>query len=203
MKKGVTYSLEIQSSTDLETKEYNQRNGTQVQLYSLSWRGAVAHYFTLTTQSTQQRCEPDLGPGAAFLMEYHRGMIAVVRQDSRNATIKTHVNKAQAAHGGPWTCLVFHSSVDLERFFRAMRCFSSSLFFSALANSRTVGMHVETQPPAQKIFQILLKCEADKLPRSPFSSARMSGLSRLSVGGTTPSVLFSSSFSCIANVENA
>lgn len=41
---------------------------------------------------------------------------------------------------GQHTHLVFHSSVDLLRFFRAALCFSSSLFFSALARS------VETSP---------------------------------------------------------
>lgn len=79
-------------------------------------------------------------------------MIAAVGADSRTATTAAGRNRAQAAHHAPrLTCLVFHSSVDLERFFRAMRCFSSSLFFSALASSITVGMHVETQPAAQKI----------------------------------------------------
>lgn len=42
------------------------------------------------------------------------------------------------------TCLVFHSSVDLERFFRAIRCFSSSLFFSALAKSKQAVVHLGT-----------------------------------------------------------
>lgn len=52
--------------------------------------GAVAQHFTLTTQLTQQKYEPDLGPGVAFLIEYHRGIIADVRQDNRDTTINTH-----------------------------------------------------------------------------------------------------------------
>lgn len=49
--------------------------------------GAVAQHFTLTTQ---QRYKSNLGPSAASLIEYQRGMIAVVRQDNRDTTIKTH-----------------------------------------------------------------------------------------------------------------
>ena len=41
------------------------------------------------------------------------------------------------------------------------------------------------------------------IPMSPFSMALMSGLSRQSVGGRTPFMPPSSSFSCMANVEKA
>lgn len=41
------------------------------------------------------------------------------------------------------------------------------------------------------------------VPMSPVSIARMSGLRRLSVGGTTPSMFLCSSFRCSANVEKA
>lgn len=115
----------------------------------------------------------DLGPGEAFLIEYHRGMSAVVRRDNRDATIKTLPTKKN--HDGPCsTRLVFHSSVDLERFFRAMRCFSSSLFFSAPAKSIKKGEHKEGLPLAQKIVQIPPTSESTyQYLRSPAHGCRV------------------------------
>lgn len=167
----------------LREKKHNQCNGTQVQLYSLSWRGrrsAALHMNTINTAKVWAR------PWAG-------------------TQLLTHIcNKAQATHDGPWlTCLVFHSSVDLERFLRAMRCFSSSLFFSAPAKSIKMDMHAESKKKKPESQQNLKLKSESNIPISPFSSARMSGLRRLSVGGITPSMLFSSSFNCIANVENA
>lgn len=94
--------------------------------------------------------------------------------------------------------LVFHSSSHLERSLRVALCFSSSLFFSSLATS--VGTQTlwsfRCQPEGSWFFRF--PPAAGALPMSPFSMARMSGLSLQSVRGSEASISVCSSLSCIA-----